>query len=854
MAHAGTEVREGGEGASLLPLGQHRIHKAPAHALEGGQSESDVIARYGKAQTRLVDIGGQQSDAVFLTFGNVLRHLVLRVQHRGKQSRHILSGVVALKPRRLIGHNGVAHGVGLVEGVVGKGVNFIIDGLGILRRNTPSHTTFNVALGVAVDKGLPLPLNVLDLLLTHGPAHHVCLAQRVSRQAAENLNDLLLVDDTPIGHGQNGLQSGIPIGNAPWVLLAGDKLGDGVHGTGAVQGDDSGDVLNVLGLEAHAHPRHARRLHLEHPRGMPLGEHTEHLRVIVSNLAEREVRVVLLDHLHCVVQNGQVPKAQKVHFQKAQFFQGHHGVLGHRHVIVGGQGHVLIYRTPGNDHASGVGGGVAGHAFQLPSHIHQLLDLFVAVVQVCQTLGQHQRLVQSHIQGKGHLLGNGIHLGVGHVHHSAHVPDGRLGLHGTKGDDLGHVVLPVLPGHVVDDLLTAADAEVNVNIRHGHSLRVEESLEVQGVLHGVNVGDIQAVGHHGPRSGTTPRAHGNALALGVADEVGDDEEVVHKAHAANHVHLHLQPLLVLLPGPRVPLLEALAAQALKIGVPVRLPFRQLERRQVVDSKLEVHLTHLGNLGGILYGLRALGKEGAHLLFTLDVELLGLKAHAVGVLQPLARLDAHEHILHHRVLSGEVVGVVGGHQGNPRLSVEAENPGVHRLLLVDAVVLNLQVVAVLPKDVPHLQGVGQRPLVVPRHEPPGNFPAQAGRQGDEALTVGPQQLHIHPRSAVKALHIGHGHQIAEVAVPRLIFTQQHQVAGGAVQLSGVVEPGPGCHIHLTADDGLDARPQAGPVKVHSAEHHSVVGDGHSLLPQLLDPLHQLLDAAGPVQQGVFRMYM
>ena len=121
-------------------------------------------------------------------------------------------------------------------------------------------------------------------------------------------------------------------------------------------------------------------------------------------------------------------------------------------------------------------------------------------------------------------------------------------------------------------------------------------------------------------------------------------------------------------------------------------------------------------------------------------------------------------------------------------------------------------------------------------------------------MGPQQLHIHPRLAVKALHIGHGHQIAEVAIPHLIFTQQHQVAGRAVQLSGVVEPGPGCHIHLTADDGLDARPQAGPVEVHSAEHHSVVGDGHSLLSQLLDPLHQLLDAAGPVQQGVFRMYM
>ena len=66
---------------------------------------------------------------------------------------------------------------------------------------------------------------------------------------------------------------------------------------------------------------------------------------------------------------------------------------------------------------------------------------------------------------------------------------------------------------------------------------LEEALKVQAVLHGIHVGDVQAVGHHGPRRRAPARSHRDAVPLGVADEVGDNEEVVHKAHLADHVHL-----------------------------------------------------------------------------------------------------------------------------------------------------------------------------------------------------------------------------------------------------------------------------------------------------------------------------
>ena len=121
---------------------------------------------------------------------------------------------------------------------------------------------------------------------------------------------------------------------------------------------------------------------------------------------------------------------------------------------------------------------------------------------------------------------------------------------------------------------------------------------------------------------------------------------------------------------------------------------------------------------------------------------------------------------------------------------------------------------------------------------------------------PQQLQVDAGLDVKALQKGLGHHIGQVAVPLLIAAQQHQMAGLGVVLVDLLEAGTasGGHIHLTADNGLDPGGLTGLVKIDDTVHDPVVGDGHRLLAQLLDPVHQLFDAAGPVQQGKFRMEM
>ena len=210
----------------------------------------------------------------------------------------------------------------------------------------------------------------------------------------------------------------------------------------------------------------------------------------------------------------------------------------------------------------------------------------------------------------------------------------------------------------------------------------------------------------------------------------------------------------------------------------------------------------------------------------------------------------------RVLGGQIVAVVGADQGDARLLVEAQDALVDDRLVPDAVVLELQVEAVLPEDLPHLQGVPLGVLVGAVDELLGDLPGQAGGQGDEPPGVLPQELHVNAGPDVEALHVAHAHQVAQVPVALLVPAEEDQVAALGVELVDLLKAGAalGCDVDLAADNGLDALLFAGPVEVDGPVHDAVVGDSHRRLAQLPYPAGQAVDAAEAVQQAVLRMDM
>ena len=372
---------------------------------------------------------------------------------------------------------------------------------------------------------------------------------------------------------------------------------------------------------------------------------------------------------------------------------------------------------------------MAGHALDLLGGVDELAHPPIPLIGLAQLPALLQGLVQGHVQGEGHHAGHLVHVLVAHVHHPAHVPHHRLGRHGAEGDDLGHVVGAVAPGHVVDHLAPALVVEVDIQVGHGHPLRVQKAFKDQVIAQGIDLGDEQAVGHDGPRAAAPPRPHQDAVVPGVFDEIPHDEEVIHKAHGLDDPQLVLQPLPGVLPLPAVALFQPLQAQ-LAQQVLGPLPRLQGKAGQVAGVKVELHLAAPGDPGGVVQGLGEVGEQRLHLLPALDVQLLGGHAHPAGVGERLAGLDAHEHLLGLGVLPVDVVAVVGDHQGDVQPPGQPHQAGGRLLFLGDAVVLQLDEEIALAVDVLIGQGHLFRLFLLPRQHQLGQVPGQAGRQGDE----------------------------------------------------------------------------------------------------------------------------
>ena len=364
---------------------------------------------------------------------------------------------------------------------------------------------------------------------------------------------------------------------------------------------------------------------------------------------------------------------------------------------------------------------------------------------------------------------------------------------------------------------------------------------------------MQAVGHHAPRGAAAPGAHGNAVALGVVDKILDDEKIVHKAHCLDDAQLILQLLVHLgILGKALP--EALLAELPEIGVAVCLPLGELEAGQMIVAKLKIVGAALGDPDRVVRRLGVVREKRAHLLLVLEIKLLCLKAHAVFLVHSFARLDAHQHVLVLRVLFFQVVRVIGQGQGDARLFAQADEPPGRLGLLGDAVVLDLQIEVLFPEKPPQIQRPGLRGLVIAVDQRLRDLARETAGEANEPLRVLVQQRPVDPGADVIALGEAGAHQIAEVPVAGLVAAEQDQMGVFVLRAGQAVKAALGRHIDLAADDGLDPLGKAGFIKGHRAVHHAVIRDGQGGLAQLLGALGDLVDAAGPVQQGILRMHM
>ena len=513
-------------------------------------------------------------------------------------------------------------------------------------------------------------------------------------------------------------------------------------------------------------------------------------------------------------------------------------------------------------HAEGFVGALDAHG-----HVDPALHLRIALVFLAEF--RRRRLLADHLLELGGLaphhrdqLGEAVGVAIGDVEHPRHILQHRLGGHAVEGDDLGHLVVAIAAGHVVDHLTTALDAEVGVDIWHRLALGIEEALEQQPVGDRIDVGDAQGIGHQRPGGGAAAGPHRDAALPGEADVIPHHQEVGGEAHLLHHLQLKGQALAVggfkgitvgqPQPGPQ-PLLAHLLQVAHR-GVALG----DRETGHLVAPEDVVVLHRLGHPGGVGHGfghhlrLQVVGEQAEHLLLTLDV--FGARvAQPLLIGDQLAGEDAEQGVVGLGVVAGEVVGVVGGDQRDAQLLADAHQLHVDDAVLGGAVVLDLQVEVVAEHAlVPagHISGdvgaVAQDRL--------GEFAAQAGGGHDQTLTVLLEGGLVdagtgEDATAAHAAQVADAGELHQVAIAHGVLGQHHQVVtalllGGIGVVEGTVD-----HVHLVADDRLHGCAAAQLQQLDGAIHHPVVGEGEGGHAQLLGPLDHGRQLAGPIQEAV-----
>ena len=165
--------------------------------------------------------------------------------------------------------------------------------------------------------------------------------------------------------------------------------------------------------------------------------------------------------------------------------------------------------------------GVAVETLELERNVEGALDERIAVALGLQLRLAFDRLGERHRRRRvlRHQLAQLVDLPVGHLQHAADVAQHAARLQRAEGDDLRHLVAAVALLHVVDHLVAPVLAEVDVEVRHRHALRIEEALEQQAEPQRIEIGDGQRIGDQraGARAAAGPDR--NALLLRPLDEV-----------------------------------------------------------------------------------------------------------------------------------------------------------------------------------------------------------------------------------------------------------------------------------------------------------------------------------------------
>jgi len=652
------------------------------------------------------------------------------------------------------------------------------------------------------------------------------------------------------------------------TVLARDEIVDHarLQRAGAEQRDQRDDVLEGVGLQLLDQVAHAARFELEDRGGLAALEQRVGRRIVGRQRGDvdgclAEFRAARVDRLDRPVDDRQRAQAEEVELDQPDRFDVVLVELRDQAFAAGFREHrrVVRQRAGCDDDAAGMAAGVARQVLELEREIDQLLDVLIGRIQRLE-LGDYaigflarfvraaERILERQVERNlRQQLGDAVDLAVRHAQHAAGVAQHRLRRHRAVGDDLADAVAAVLAGDVVDDLVAAVHAEIDVEVGQRHALGIEEAFKQQVVAQRIEIGDAERVGDQRSRARAAARTDRDIVLLGPVDEVGDDQEVARKTHLHDDVELGFEPAFVIRAGEAVrrfvfcqPRDQAFAR--LRADEAVERVLRgHRKRRQEVLAETELEIAALGELDRVLDQLRQIGEQRRHFFRRLQVLIRRILVRPLRVGEHAAGVDAHARLVRFEILAREEAHVVAG---DDRQIEHARKPDCLRQerVLASAVrARGLEVEPVRKAPAPSFRA-GVRRIVAAAEQQAADVAVAAG-QCDQSRVRMVEPVDVDQRVlAVAAFGVSTRQQAREIEITLAVLAQH----GQALQLAailGIADP------QIATGDRLDAGGLGGLVELDQREQVALVGQRDGRHSGVHAGVDQIVDAYRRIGQRV-----
>ena len=419
-----------------------------------------------------------------------------------------------------------------------------------------------------------------------------------------------------------------------------------------------------------------------------------------------------------------------------------------------------------------MGRGVSGKPFDFQGKVDKLFDLFVSIVEGFKLRYGFECGLEVHILCLRYELCDPVNILIRYSKDSSDIADGAARGHGTEGNDLSYMVAAVFILNILNDLGPAFVAEVNIEIGHADALGVEKTLKNEVVFYRIYIGNAHRICRNARRAAAAAGTDCNTVRLGKIDEIPDDEVVIDKPHSVYNVKLIVEPVPMHLRGLSVTPDKSVAAELAQIfGVSHAVGCS--EARQVTLAEFYGKAAFIRDLTRIFYRILIAEHSFTHLLLGLEVEFIGLHAHAVGLIEKSTGLYAKHNILRFSIGFINVMNIVCSNGLDIELFCKLVEPRQHDKLLGQAVILKLYIVILAEK------------LLIPRsklfcfsiviHQKQLRyFTCKACGKADEPFMVFFQKLMINPRTVIETINECDGGKLYEIAITLFILCKEDEM--------------------------------------------------------------------------------